>query len=90
MNLSMTKQALKFWAGLDKKQQQQVGQKTISLMANPRPHDSETLQGAKNGERRVDVGEYRIIYTHDAQKVDILVIAKRNGDEVYNLWKQMQ
>lgn len=90
MTLNMTKQALKFWEGLDKKQQQQVGQKVLSLLANPRPHDSQTLHGAKNGERRVDIGEYRIVYTHNAQSVDIIVIGKRNGDEAYNLWKQQQ
>jgi mRNA interferase RelE/StbE len=90
MKLNMTKQALKFWGTLDKKQQQQIGQKIVSLMVNARPSDSETLSGAKQGERRVDVGEYRIIYTHDNEVVDVIVIGKRNGDEVYKLWKQMQ
>jgi mRNA interferase RelE/StbE len=90
MKLNLTKQALKFWGTLDKKQQQQIGQKVISLMMNARPSDSEALSGAKGGERRVDVGEYRIIYTHDSEVVNVLIIGKRNGDEVYKLWKQMQ
>lgn len=89
MNIRLTKQAQKFWENLDKKQQQQISQKSFSLIGNPRPHDSESLVGAKNGGRRVDVGEYRIIYTHDTQIVEILVIGKRNDDEAYSIWKQM-
>ena len=88
MNLKMTKKALKFVKGLDKKQQQQVSQALISLLVNPVPHDSETLSGAKKGERRADIGEYRIVYTHDTESVSIIVIGKRNGDEAYRLWKQ--
>lgn len=89
MNLRMTKQALKFVKGLDSKQAKQVSASLIALMSNPVPHDSSMLNGAKEGERRVDVGEYRIIYTHDQETVNVIVIGKRNGDEAYRLWKQM-
>jgi len=86
----MTKQALKFLAGLDAKQYKQVGTTVFSLLNNPEPHDSSQLQGATRGERRVDVGEYRIVYSHNDTQVDVLVIGKRNDDEVYKFWKRMR
>lgn len=90
MNLRITKQALKFVKSLDSKQAKQVSFAIVSLLSNPTPHDSSMLQGAKEGERRVDVGEYRIIYTHDTESVKVIVIGKRNDDEVYRLWNQRQ
>lgn len=86
--LRITKNAAKFLDGLDAKQYKQVGKTIIGLLNNSRPHDSQSLNGAIHGERRVDVGEYRIIYTDSEEDVDVLVIGKRNGDEVYKIWKQ--
>ncbi len=50
------------------------------------------MKGAERGERRVDVGEYRIIYacSENENLVEILVIGKRNGEEVYKIWKQQE
>jgi mRNA interferase RelE/StbE len=47
------------------------------------------FKGSKKGERRVDVGEYRIIYCDDADNVEVLVIGKRDGSEAYKLWERM-
>lgn len=88
-SLKMTNQAAKFLASLDAKQYRQVGQKIFSLMHDSMPQDSAVLTGAKSGERRVDSGEYRIIYTASETEVDIHVIGKRNGDEVYRIWQRM-
>jgi len=88
-SLKMTNQAAKFLASLDAKQYRQVGQKVFSLMQNSEPPDSAGLVGAKGGERRVDSGEYRIIYTASETEVDVRVIGKRNGDEVYRIWQRM-
>jgi mRNA interferase RelE/StbE len=41
------------------------------------------LRGALHGERRVDIGEFRIVYAIADDVVEVLVIGKRNGDEVY-------
>lgn len=87
--LNITKSAAKFWASLDAKQYKQVGTSVVELLIDSTPHDSTQLKGAKNGERRRDVGEYRIIYASTADEVDVLVIGKRNGDEVYEDWKRM-
>lgn len=88
-SLKMTNQATKFLASLDAKQYRQVGQKIFSLMQDAQPQDSAALQGAKHGERRVDVGEYRIIYAASDTEVDIQVIGKRNDDDVYRIWQRM-
>lgn len=62
----------------------------FNLLSNPMPHDSSPLKGATNGGRRVDVGEYRIIYVLADDTLEVLVIGKRNGDEVYKIWERMK
>ena len=85
MKLRMTNQALKAVEKLDAKQYRQVVGAILGLLKNPEPHDSKQLAGAKNRERRSDAGEYRIIYCHDGEVVEILVVGKRNDDAVYKL-----
>ena len=84
----MTKQAMTFLKGLDAKQYKQVVGSIFALLKNVLPHDSSALRGAKNGERRIDIGEYRIIYTYDKELVSIIIIGKRNDDDVYKKWNQ--
>jgi mRNA interferase RelE/StbE len=42
-----------------------------------------------SGERRVDVGEYRVIYVNSGDTVDVLAVGKRNDDEVYKSWERI-
>lgn len=85
----MTKQAMKACSQLDAKQYRQVVSAILALTINPEPHDSQPLQGGSRGERRIDAGEYRIIYgVEPGQLVDILVVGKRNDGEVYKLWER--
>ncbi len=88
LKIAITNAADKFLSELQAKQYKQVGSAIFGLLRNPEPHDSKPLNGAKNGERRVDVGEYRIIYTHTVDSVEILIIGKRNDDEVYKIWQR--
>ena len=90
MNLTMTKQAMKACQGLDAKQYRQVVSAVLGLLTNPEPHDSQQMRGASRGERRLDVGEYRVVYAIVNQTVEILVVGKRNGDEVYKIWERMK
>ena len=91
MKLSMTKQALKAVKQLDAKQYKQVVSTILSLCANNTPNDSASLKGASNGERRVDIGEYRIIYAINAElAVEILVVGKRIDDEVYRIFERQK
>lgn len=92
MKLDMTRDASKYLADLKTsgKQYQQIAAKIFSLMGDPRPADSEALHGYEY--QRVDSGEYRIIYEIDdkAEIVNIILIGKRNGDEVYQKLKRKQ
>jgi mRNA interferase RelE/StbE len=90
MNLDMTKQALKAAKKLDAKQFRQVISAVLALMENPEPHDSQILKGASRGERRIDVGEYRVIYAVKDNVVEVLVIGQRNDDDVYKIWERMK
>jgi mRNA interferase RelE/StbE len=90
MHLTMTKTAHKAAKKLDAKQFRQVVSAILALLENPEPHDSQVLRGAKNGERRIDVGEYRVIYAVSADVVEVLVIGARNDDDVYKIWERMK
>jgi mRNA interferase RelE/StbE len=90
MNLDMTKQALKAAKKLDAKQFRQAISAVLALMENPEPHDSQILKGASRGERRIDVGEYRVIYAVKDNLVEVLVIGQRNDGDVYKIWERMK
>jgi len=88
--LQITKQALKFLKELDAKQHKQVASAVFGLLANSVPHDSSQLKGVETGDRRLDVGEYRVIYVDHEDFVEVLLIGKRNGDEIYKLWERLR
>ena len=79
--LEIARDAGKFLADLQAKQYKQVAQKVFSLLADPQPNDASQLKGSDYW--RADIGEYRIIYTFDADTVKVYLIGKRNDDEVY-------
>lgn len=71
----------KFVDGLAKKQRRQITDKINSLAHDPEPPDSQTLQ--QTDYRRVDSGEYRVIYRRSEATIEIRRVGKRNDDEVY-------
>ncbi|HLJ57543.1 MAG TPA: type II toxin-antitoxin system RelE/ParE family toxin [Chthonomonadaceae bacterium] len=79
--LDITRDAYKFVSDLQAKQYRQVVRKALSLLNEPQPQDAAQLVGYDYW--RADIGEYRIVYTFDAETVYIALIAKRNDDEVY-------
>ncbi|MBF0565105.1 MAG: type II toxin-antitoxin system RelE/ParE family toxin [Nitrospirae bacterium] len=79
--LDFTNDALAFLNKLDAKQFRQVSKKVFGLMKNPFPIDSKVLKGSQY--KRVDAGEYRIIYLTDDNILKIITIGKRNDSEVY-------
>jgi mRNA interferase RelE/StbE len=81
LRLSISKDALDFVLSLQGKQFKQVVGKVFGLLSDPLPNDSSQLKGYDY--RRVDVGEYRIIYRTEEQVVVVHVVGKRNDDEVY-------
>ncbi len=64
------------------KQYKQIACKIFSLLKDPSPPDSKHLSGYP-GYLRVDSGEYRIVYTNVDSIIRIVLVGKRNDDEVY-------
>lgn len=81
LKLAMTKDALSFVQELQAKQFKQVMNKILDLIQNPNAADSEKLKGYEY--LRVDCGEFRIVFKCDKDILSIVLVAKRNDDEVY-------
>ena len=80
--LSISRDAYKFLEDLQAKQFRQVAMKALSLLNDPTPSDSAQIKGRQDY-YRVDLGEYRIVYEFDDTTVYLVLIGKRNDDEVY-------
>ena len=81
LRLRLTSEILKVLGDLQTKQFRQVTLKILSLTQEPRPNDSAQLHGYPF--LRVDVGEYRVVYDIDGEDLRIVIVGKRNDDEVY-------
>ena len=79
----LSRDARDFIEKLPHKHAKQVLLKILSLCQDPEPPDSSLLKGSGEGYRRADIGEYRIIYRVAGDTLEILLIGKRNDDEVY-------
>jgi mRNA interferase RelE/StbE len=79
--LVLNKEVLKGLPDLPAKRYRQVVGCILDLLADPNPHHSTPLSGSPY--RRVTVGEYRVIYRADDESVHVVVVGKRNDDEVY-------
>lgn len=75
---------LDFLKGLQPKIAAQIAKKVLSLNVEPLPADSKKLKGYLDL-YRVDSGEYRIVYrfSPDEDLVEVILVDKRNDDEVY-------
>lgn len=83
---NLSKRSAKFLRKLQKgqpKHARQIAIKIVELSSNPRPHDYAELKGYDY--LRVDVGEYRIIYTFNDTTLFVDLIGKRNDDEIYEI-----
>ena len=81
LKLLVSKKAQKFLDDLPPKQFRQIVKKVFALLEDPTPHDSERLRGYPF--LRNDVGEYRIIYDVQGDTLRLIVVGKRNDEEVY-------
>jgi mRNA interferase RelE/StbE len=85
--LDLTRSAGRFLARLDAKPFRQVVSKILKLQENPEPYDAAQLVG-NPPYRRVDIGEYWIVYRVEKDTVKIAVVGKRNDDEVYKAFQR--
>jgi mRNA interferase RelE/StbE len=81
---------LDFLKGLQPKIAAQLAKKVLALNIDPLPPDSKELKGYSDL-FRVDSGEYRIVYRYLPQDdlVTVILVGKRNDDEVYKQLKRM-
>lgn len=82
LKLIVSKEAGKFVKKLLPKHQRQLALKIVALTEHGIDvQDSQHLKGSSY--KRVDVGEYRIIYTIIDMTLFIVLIGKRNDNDVY-------
>ena len=80
---SLSRDAMSFVEKMQPKHAKQVLLKILALCKDPQPPDSLQLKGSKEGYRRADSGEYRIIYRVEGDLLEVHLVGKRNDDEVY-------
>lgn len=88
MDIILSKDSKKFIEKLATKQAQQIVIKIKELTLTPYPNDSKKLKGVQTEYYRVDVGEFRIIYEIEKENILIILVGKRNDNEVYNQFKR--
>jgi mRNA interferase RelE/StbE len=81
LKIEYSRQAEKILRRVPPKHGRQLATKTTALSRDPYPPDSANLIGAPF--RRADVGEYRIIYEVQGETLQIVLVGKQNGAEVY-------
>ena len=87
MLIDITHDSLKFLRTLDPRQFRQVVTALFRLLQDPELHDSVSLSGFPF--RRVDIGEYRIIYHVDGEVLRVPLVGKRNDDDVYRRLRRL-
>lgn len=89
MDVILSKGSQKFIQKLQSKYAKQIATKIKELAVLGHCHDSKKLKcDICSSYYRIDVGEYRIIYQHEGKDLNIILVGKRNDDEVYNLFKR--
>jgi mRNA interferase RelE/StbE len=84
--INLSRQARKFLPTVPPKHGRQLEVKIRQLTVDPQPQDSKPLKGYDCW--RTTSGEYRIIYEYDDTELRVLIIGKRNDDEVYRLLRR--
>ena len=86
--LDITKAVDRFLKKLQPKQFRQVVQTILKLRVDPTPQDSKQLIGSPDY-RRVDIGEFRIIYRVEGDIVKVAVAGKRNDNDAYRRFEKL-
>lgn len=75
--------ALRTLQSLPRDIRERVRDKIDSLAENPRPHGVKSLQGSQKGYLRIRIGEYRVVYRVEDERLLVLVVAVGHRREVY-------
>jgi mRNA interferase RelE/StbE len=75
--------ALRSIQSLSHRLREQIRTKIDLLAENPRPHGIKALQGGPKGYLRLRVGNYRVIYRVEDDRLLVLVVTVGHRREVY-------
>lgn len=85
--INVSRQAETFLKRLSAKPARQIAEKIRALADDAEALPGEVLQGYAPW-RRLKSGEYRIIYRLEPETVLVLLIGKRNDDDIYKALKR--
>jgi mRNA interferase RelE/StbE len=80
--VEITREALRAMSKLDKPIRRRVQSAIDELQADPRPHGAIALQGL-SGAYRIRIGDYRVIYTINDDKLVVVVVDLGHRREIY-------
>ena len=82
--------AKKDFERLPKKERQSATAWIDSLVENPRPHWAEMTTGDLRGLWKFRVGDYRVAYLIEEERLVVLVVAAGNRKEIYDVIRRMR
>ncbi len=78
-SLFLEKEVIKFLSRLDKELQHRILQKIEILKENPVPHDAKRLVNVKDLIFRIRVGQYRVLYRIEKDKIIIIFLIDKRS-----------
>ncbi len=78
-SLFLEKEVIKFLSKLDKELQHRILQKIEILKENPVPHDAKRLVNVKDLIFRIRVGQYRVLYRIEKDKIIIIFLIDKRS-----------
>lgn len=82
--------AKKDFERLPKKERQSASARIDSLADNPRPHWATMTTGDLRGLWKFRVGDYRVAYLIEDERLVVLVVAAGNRKEIYDVIRRMR
>lgn len=86
--IEISRAARKSLTKLPAKHARRIADVLLSLRHDPEPHDSAPLKGSRLPYRRVDAGEYRVIYRVENGVVLAALVGARNDDAAYKAFRR--
>ena len=89
LRIDPSRQAQRFLRQLTPKHGRQLAAKLLQLRQDPHPNDAKPLKGFDHPYLRATAGEYRIVYRVEGDTLKVVIIGKRNDDEVYRQLRRL-
>jgi len=83
LRLEINSDVLPFLRAIERKHAGQIALRLLQLLVSPDAPDVRQLKGELREFKRATVGEYRIIFVVEQALLRVVLIDRRNDDEVY-------